>query len=87
MASLPGKSRATSQIRGLGVIPFITPEGRTAKIAVGAVSTVLSVAGTVASVRAFQGERQTIWKVVFGIVGLALAGNTIRSAIETVKVL
>ena len=81
------KFGGTSQIRGLGIIPFITPEGKTAKIGVGVLSTALSAAGAVAAVRAVQGETKMIWKILFGVVGLALGANTIRSAVETIKVL
>lgn len=78
----------TPQIRGLGIIPYLAPpKEKTAAIAFGTVQTALSAAGTFAAIRTFQGEKQTIWKILFGVVGVALAGNTIRSAIETVKVL
>lgn len=78
----------TPQIRGLGIIPYLEPpKAKAAAIGFGALSIALSAAGAVASVRAVQGEKQVIWKILFGVVGLALAGNTIRSAIETGKVL
>lgn len=66
--------RKDLQIRGLGVIPFFDRADIStgAVVAIGALTTVLSGIGAVASFHAIGGEKKTGWKVADAIAGSIL---------------